>query len=175
MTASEYSEDALIEQPTIGLFSDMHWETANCYTETFLPGGGSQGRETPEDVVLVRRLRPALVEFNPNLPAEAIDLAITELTRDRRTMSMVHANREISQLLREGIKVSYKNPAVETVTENVKVIDWQHPEKNKFFLASQFWITGDLYKRRCDLVGFVNGIPLMVMENKASHKNLKKA
>ena len=175
MTTSEYSEDALVELPTIALFSDMRWETANCYTETFLAGGGSQGRETPEEVVLVRRLRPALVEFNPNLPTEAINLAITELTRDRRTMSMVHANREIAQLLREGIKVSYKNPSGETVTENVKVIDWQHPDNNKFFLASQFWITGDLYKRRCDLVGFVNGIPLMVMENKASHKNLKKA
>ena len=106
----EYSEDTLVEQPTIALFSDMRWETANCYTETFLPGGGSQGRETPEEVVLVRRLRPILVEFNPNLPAEAIDLAITELTRDRRTMSHVHANREISQLLREGIKVILQKP-----------------------------------------------------------------
>jgi type I restriction enzyme R subunit len=118
----EYSEDTLIEQPTIALFSDMKWETANCYTETFLPGGGSQGRETPEEVVLVRRLRLVLGDFNPNLPGEAIDLAITELTRDRRTMSMVHANREISQLLREGIKVSFKNPAGETVTEDRKSV-----------------------------------------------------
>ena len=48
MTTREYSEDALVELPTIALFSDMRWETANCYTETFLPGGGSQGRETPK-------------------------------------------------------------------------------------------------------------------------------
>ena len=175
MTTSEYSEDALVELPTIALFSDMRWETANCYTETFLSGGGSQGRETPEEVVLTRRLRPVLKTFNPALPDDAIDLAIAELTRDRRTMSIVHANREIYKLLKEGIRVSWKNPQGETVTERVRVIDWQHPENNKFFLASQFWITGDLYKRRCDLVGFVNGIPLMVMENKASHKNLKKA
>jgi type I restriction enzyme R subunit len=172
---NDYSEDTLVEIPTIALFSDMRWETANCYAETFLPGGGSQGRETPEEVVLIRKLRPVLKTFNPDIPAGAIDLAIAELTRDRRTMSIVHANREIYQLLKDGITVSWKNPKGETVTDKVKVIDWQHPENNRFFLASQFWITGDLYKRRCDLVGFVNGIPLMVMENKASHKNLKNA
>jgi len=171
----EYSEDTLVEQPTIALFSDMDWETANCYTETFLPGGGSQGRETPEEVVLVRQLRPMLIKFNSNLPAEAIDLAITELARDRRAMSLVHANREIYSFLKDGVKISWKNSRGETVTDKVKVIDWQHPENNRFFLASQFWITGDLYKRRCDLIGFVNGIPLMVMENKASHKNLRNA
>jgi type I restriction enzyme R subunit len=175
MTTSEYSEDALVELPTIALFSDMRWETANCYTETFLPGGGSQGRETPEEVVLVRRIRPILKSFNLTLPDEAIDLAIAELTRDRRSMSIVHANREIYHLLKDGIKVSWKNLQGETVTDKVKMIDWQNPENNKFLLASQFWITGDLYKRRCDLVGFVNGIPFMVMENKASHKNLKNA
>lgn len=175
MTTSEYSEDLLVELPTIELFSDMHWETANCFAETFLSGGGSQGRETSEEVVLVRRLRPVLKSFNPDIPAEAIELAIAELIRDRRAMSIVHANREIYQLLKDGVKVSWKNPQGETVTDKVKIIDWQHPKNNKFFLASQFWITGDLYKRRCDLVGFVNGIPLMVMENKASHKNLKNA
>ncbi|MDO8872286.1 MAG: DUF3387 domain-containing protein [Methanoregula sp.] len=171
----EYSEDTLVELPTIALFSDMRWETANFFAETFLPGGGSQGRETPEEVVLVQRLRPVLKTFNPTLPADAIDLAIAELIRDRRTMSIVHANREIYQLLKDGIKVSWKNPQGETVTDKVKVIDWQHPENNQFLLVSQFWITGDLYKRRCDIVGFINGIPLMVMENKASHKNLKNA
>jgi len=107
MTTSEYSEDTLVELPTIALFSDMRWETANFFAETFLPGGGSQGRETPEEVVLVRRLRPVLKTFNPTLPDEAIELAIAELIRDRRTMSIVHANREIYQLLKDGIKVSW--------------------------------------------------------------------
>ncbi|MDO9035049.1 MAG: hypothetical protein Q7U51_07600, partial [Methanoregula sp.] len=92
-----------VELPAIALFSDMRWETANCYNETFLSGGGSQGRENPEEAVLVRRLRPILKTFNPTLPVDAIDLAIAELVRDRRTMSIVHANREIYQLLKDGI------------------------------------------------------------------------
>ena len=56
----DYSEDALIEQPAIALFRQLRWETANCYRETWRPGGGSLGRETPAEVVLVRRLRAAL-------------------------------------------------------------------------------------------------------------------
>lgn len=172
---SEYSEDTLVEQPTIALFSELHWETANCYAETFLPGGGFLGRETPEEVVLVRQLRPMLEKLNPSLPDEAIDQAVAELVRDRRTMSPVHANREIYLYLKDGIRVTWKNPQGETLIDTVRIIDWQNPDTNRFFLASQFWVTGDLYKRRCDLVGFVNGIPLIVMENKASHKNLRKA
>jgi len=172
---NDYSEDALVEQPVIHLFEDLHWKTANCYDETFLPGGGSLGRETPEEVVLVRRLKPALKKLNPDLSPDVIDLAIAEITRDRSTMSPVSANREIYQMLREGVRVQYRNPQGESVTENVKIIDWNNPENNNYFLASQFWVSGDLYKRRADLVGFVNGIPLVFIELKASHKDLKKA
>ena len=61
----------------------------------------------------------------------------------------------------------------ETVT--VRVIDWDNPDRNDFFLASQFWVSGDIYKRRADLVGFVNGLPLVFIELKASHRRLEHA
>jgi len=172
---NDYSEDALVEKPVIRLFQDLRWETANCFDETFLPGGGSLGRETPEEVVLVRQLEPSLKKLNPDLSQEVIDLAIAEITRDRSTMSPVSANRETYQMLKEGVRVQYRNPQGETVTENVRIIDWDNPENNNYFLASQLWVSGDLYKRRADLVGFVNGIPLVFIELKASHKDLKKA
>jgi type I restriction enzyme R subunit len=63
---------------------------------------------------------------------------------------------------------------VETV-ETVKVIDWNQPKNNDFLLASQLWVTGEMHKRRTDLIGFVNGIPLLFIELKASHKLLKNA
>jgi type I restriction enzyme R subunit len=172
----EYSEDILIEQPAIALFhDDLKWETANCFEETFRPGGGSQSRETTADVVLVKRLRPVLTRLNKDLPPEAIEEAINEITRDRYTMSPVNANREVYQLLKEGVKVTYKNPKGATVNETMRVIDWNTPANNDFFLASQLWVTGTLYKRRTDLIGFVNGIPLVFIELKASHRNLKRA
>jgi len=155
---SPYSEDALVEQPVIQLFQNLQWETGNCFDETFLPGGGTLGRETPEEVVLVRRLKPPLIRLNPDLPPEVIDLATAEIIRDRSTMSPANANREIYQMLKEGVRVQYRNPQGETITENIKIIDWNNPENNDYFLASQFWISGDLYKRRTDLLGFVNGI-----------------
>jgi len=172
----EYSEDTLVEQPSIALFADdLKWETANCFDETFQPGGGSQGRETTAEVVLVKRLRPALARLNRDLPSAAIEVAVGELTRDRSTMSPVNANKEIYQFQKEGVKVTYKNAEGATVNETVRVIDWNTPANNDFFLASQFWITGDLYKRRADLIGFVNGLPLVFIELKASHRNLKQA
>ena len=170
----DYSEDTLIEQPTIELFGNLEWETANCFDE-FTTGISTLGRETTEGVVLIQRLRPALKKLNPNLPKEIITLAIEEIIRDRSKMSLASANKEIYLLLKDGVKVSFKTDGGEETTETVKVIDWNDPNKNYFFLASQFWVSGEVYKRRADLVGFLNGIPVVLFELKATHKALKNA
>jgi type I restriction enzyme R subunit len=171
---NSYSEDILVEQPAIALFDALEWDTVNCFCETFGPSG-TLGRETSSEVVLVARLRPALERLNPGLPTEALNLAIDELTRDRSAMSPAAANREIYRLIKDGVKVSFREASGEGRVETVRVIDWNEPEKNDFLLASQFWITGEMYKRRADLVGFVNGLPLLFMELKASHRKLEHA
>jgi type I restriction enzyme R subunit len=171
---NSFSEDSLIEQPAIALLRQLGWKTANCFDETF-SANGTLGRETSSEVVLVARLRPVLKSLNPDLPADALDLAILELTRDRSLMGPVHANREIYKLLKDGVEVAYRDQKGAEIVAKVKVIDWDTPANNDFFLASQFWISGDMYKRRADLIGFVNGIPLVFIELKASHKNLKNA
>jgi type I restriction enzyme R subunit len=168
-----YSEDALVEQPAIALFSELGWETATCFYERF-GAGGTLGRETPNEVVLVSRLRPALETLNPDLPTQAIDLAVEELVRDRSLVSPVEANREVYRVLKDGVRVTVPSEEGDTV-EVVRVIDWNDPENNDFFLASQLWITGEMYKRRADLVGFVNGLPLLFVELKAFHQNLENA
>jgi type I restriction enzyme, R subunit len=171
-----YSEDTLVEQPAIALFAEMGWETANCYDETLGPTG-TLGRETRAEVVLVQRLRPALERLNPDLPPEAIGSAIDELTRDRGTVSAAQANRELYRLLKDGVKVAVRstdNRPADTVA-TVQVIDWNEPGRNDFFLASQFWMVGEMYTRRADLVGFVNGLPLVFVELKAAHTALKNA
>ena len=170
-----YTEDELVERPAIDLFKSLGWTTANCYQETFGPGG-TLGRETTNEVVLVSRLRPALERLNPDLPAEALQLAIEQLTRGRGTKSPVEANRDVYELLKDGVKISvpganYGDEAVETV----RLIDWNEASNNDFLLTSQLWITGEMYKRRTDLLGFVNGIPLVFIELKAIHKRLENA
>jgi len=79
------------------------------------------------------------------------------------------------KLLKNGVKVKITDKKGEEVPVEVKIIDWTNPKKNDYFLASQFWITGEMYKRRADLIGFVNGIPLVFIELKAVHKNLQTA
>jgi type I restriction enzyme R subunit len=167
------SEEAL-ENATIKLFSELGWNTANCYDEE-IGINGTLGRETRDEVVLLPKLRTALTRLNPDLPNEAVELAIEELTRSRSTLSLENANKEIYQLLKTGVKVSFKDANHEEIKETVKIIDWNTPSNNDFFLASQFWITGDIYTRRTDLIGFINGLPLVFIELKANHKRLELA
>ena len=105
MKTTDYSEDALIEQPAVELFGKLRWDTANCFHD-FDHGASPLGRDSKGDVVLVPRLRAALKILNPKLPTEAINLAIEELTRGRSTMSAAAANREIYRLLKDGVKVT---------------------------------------------------------------------
>jgi type I restriction enzyme R subunit len=161
-----YSEDQLVEQPAIGLFGQLGWQTVSAMEETFGPGG-TLGRETKGEVVLVERLRAALALLNPGLPPEAIQSAIDELARDRSAMSLEAANREVYRLLKEGIPVSIPDREHGgQKLERLRVVDWAKPERNDFLLVSQFSVVGSLYTCRPDLVGFVNGLPWMVIELK---------
>ena len=166
MSAHAYTEDQLVEQPAIGLFAEMGWTTVSAADESF-GATGTLLRETKGEVVLVSRLRGALERLNPALPPEAITAAVDELTRDRSAMSLEAANREVYLLLKEGIKVSVQDKERGgQKTERVRVIDWEQPANNDFLLVSQFSVTGALYTCRPDLVGFVNGLPLVVIELK---------
>jgi type I restriction enzyme R subunit len=161
-----YTEDQLVEQPAIGLFAELGWQTVSALEEMF-GVGGTLGRDTTGEVVLIPRLRAALERLNPALPTEAISSAMDELTRDRSAMTLAAANREIYFLLKNGIIVS--TPDRERggqKTERLRVMDWQNPAANDFLLVSQFSVTGALYTCRPDLVGFINGLPLVVIELK---------
>jgi len=168
------SEEAL-ELAAIEVFEQMGWTTANCFNEFVGADNSTLGRQTKNEVVLVAKLLTAIQNLNPDLPVEALHLAIQELTLSPAALSLVNANQEVYKLLKSGITVSFKDNYNEDQTEIVKVIDWNNPLKNDFFLASQFWITGEMYTRRTDLIGFINGIPLVFIELKAHHKHLKNA
>ncbi len=173
---NSYSENELIEQPAISLLEGMGWETLNCYSEFEQTEGNPLGRQTKSEVVLTSRLRPALVQLNPDATEDTITKAIEQLTDSRVLMSPVEANREIYTLLKDGVKVSLSEPDDEDETvEVLQVIDWENPENNDFFAASQFHITGDMYTRRPDIVCFLNGIPLVLMEFKRIDVHLKAA
>jgi type I restriction enzyme R subunit len=125
------TSEADVEQIALDLFEDMQWSPENVMDEVF-GEHGTLGREHRGEVVLLRRLRPALEKLNPGLPTEAIDLAIEELTRDRSAMSPVQANREIYRLLEEGVQVRIGTSDDEADTNpRVHVIDGVHPDWRK--------------------------------------------
>ena len=175
MTSTDFSENALVEQPAIALFEELGWPSANCFYEKVGTTNSTLGRETTNDVILWPRLRAAIEKLNPDIANDAVQLAMDELAKDRSAMSLAHANREIYKLLKDGVKVSFQNDDGEEVDETVRVIDWNDPAQNDYFLASQFWVSGNIYKRRADLVGFVNGLPLLFIELKKSHGKLEHA
>jgi type I restriction enzyme R subunit len=173
-TTRKFTEDQLVEQPAVDLFRSLGWETVNAYHETF-GLDGTLGRSSQGEVILTRDLRAALERLNPDLPADAIQTALDAVDRDRSAMSPVQANRELYRLIRDGVRVNVRQDDGSERTEVVRVIDWDHPENNTFLLVQQLWIKGELFLRRADLVGFVNGLPLVFIELKASHKRLRDA
>ena len=164
-----YTEDLLVEQPAINLFESMNWETAVCWDEAF--GAESNfGRETRADVVLNNVLRRALESINPQTDPVILQEAVEAMAHDRSSMSPIAANEEVYLLLKQGYK--YVDNSDDGEDAVVQYIDWEKPENNHFLLCSQMSITGDIETRRPDLLGFVNGLPLVFIELKTSHKQL---
>lgn len=172
-----YTEDALVEQPAITLFDELGWDTATCWDETFGLQQQSDplsfGRETRQDVVLLGRLKTALLKHNPHISELIIQEAIDEIGRDRSAMTPIAANEAVYLLLKDGYV--YSTDAEDEEDFVVTYIDWITPSENDFLLCSQMSITGEVETRRPDLLGFVNGLPLVFIELKASHKNLLSA
>jgi len=167
MMSNDYSENILVEQNAIALFAELGWETVDAFHEVF-GARGTLGRDNRGEVVLVGRLRMALESLNPSATAEAIESAIEELCRERSALSPANANREVWELLHDGVKVSIRDRRGSDEVVTIRVIDWDAPESNDFLLASQLWVSGEIYTRRPDLVGFVNGLPLVIVELKAT-------
>ncbi len=167
------TEDALVEQPALALLEQLGWTVVSGFTEAFGPAG-TLGRETKSDVILGHRLTDALRAINPGVPDTAIAEAVERITASRAAMDKVRANREIHDLLRDGTKVDVERDGKrETVT--VRYVDWNRAEANDFLAVSQFWVAGPMHDRRADIVLFVNGIPLVFIELKVSHRNVRTA
>lgn len=178
MTPEGFSEQALVERPTLALLEQLGYEVVNAYTEQFGPehvASGAPGRNDRSEVILRHRLRPNLAQLNPHLPAQALDLAVGQLVGDRSVMDPVRANQAIWKLLRDGAKVTFTSDDGSRATETVRLVDWGEPAANDFLAVSQLWLVGPLHTRRTDIVCFVNGIPLVLIELKASHRSVEQA
>ncbi|MEX0608904.1 MAG: type I restriction endonuclease subunit R [Balneolaceae bacterium] len=174
---SSYGEDASVEQPAIDIFKEIDWGTINAYQEELASNesSGTLGRNTRNEVVLGKYLKEKIQEFNPELPEVQVEEVFKELSKDRSSMHPVRANKEVYDLIRDGVDVEYRGADGKLKEVTVQIIDWISPENNHFLLVSQLWVSGDYGNKRPDLVGFVNGLPLLLFELKKPARRIEEA
>lgn len=173
--SSRYSESEAVQKPAGELLRKMGWDLVYAYDDERLGRDGTLGRTDYREVVLHRDLIQALVELNEWLDVEECKAAADTLVSVLSTDSPLQVNEKKYAMLRDGIPVERRRPDGTKYTEYAQVFDFEHPELNRFVAVEEMWVQGLLYKRRPDLMGFVNGIPLLFAEFKRHDRDVRRA
>ena len=156
MTEDQLEQEAL---ETLGELGYKH-----LYGPDIAHDGPDPERESYRDVVLGMRLRDAVARLNPSMPAAVREDAVLQVLNLGLPVQL-SANRHFNRLLVGGAPVQYQKDG-ETRGDFVRLIDWVNPESNEYLAVNQFTILGPKHNRRPDLILFVNGLPLVLLELK---------
>ncbi|MDC1145744.1 type I restriction endonuclease subunit R [Candidatus Marinimicrobia bacterium] len=166
------SEDQF-EFECLQFFKELGWEYA--YAKDEKESNSFLGRNSFDEVVLQKYLLPSLKRLNPNLSEKKLQLTIKELCQNKTNIEgMTKANQSVYKLIKDGVKITYSEEGKQK-TKSVKIIDFKEPENNHFLAVGEFNVRGNLGKKRPDIIGFVNGLPLIIIELKAIDQKIKKA
>lgn len=172
----DYSENILVQESAGNLLCDeLGWDVQFAYNKEVLGKNGTFGRTSYKEILLKRYFNAALKKFNPWINDEQILEAQRILENRLSTSSLLQINEEKYFLIRDGIKVTVKKPNGETEKQTAALIDFKNPQNNYFLAVKELKIHGDLYRRRTDIVGFVNGIPLLFVELKKTTVDVQNA
>jgi type I restriction enzyme R subunit len=171
----EYSEDGLVETATQEVLEDLGWQVKYAWTKETFGVDGLLGRENKSEVILKRYLLGALKELNKDLPEIAYSQAIEIIEQKNADKTPGRLNKEKYDILKEGVPVTFTNEEGEIEKRKLRVFDFGDYTNNHFLAVRQLEIVGELYHRRPDVIGFVNGIPLVFFELKAHHTDLRNA
>lgn len=155
------TEDQL-EQETLVWLQDVGY--THRYGPDIALDGSAPERSSFAQVVLVARLREAIAQLNPGIPAAARDDALKQVL-ELGIPALLSANRHFHRLLVGGVPVQYQKDG-ETRGDFVRLIDWAQPARNDWLAVNQFTLKGPHHTRRPDIVLFVNGLPLVLLELK---------
>ena len=151
-----------VEQHAIEWFKDLGYQYVCGYD--IAPDGPTPERSDYRSVVLKDRLLSALKRLNPDIPLSAIDAAFSQVTNPN-IPALMSANRQVHSWITKGVKVAY-HVGDQEVGRQLKVIDFDNPANNDWLVVNQFTIHGQKQNRRPDVLVFVNGLPLAVIELK---------
>lgn len=158
---SEINETTL-EKTTLDWFSSLGWDTA--FGPDISTDGPNSERKDYDQVVLVGRLQIALENINPNIPLDAIEEAVRKIAR-ADSPSLIENNRRVHRMLTDGVDISYMQDGRE-VHDKVWLLDLEDLDNNDWLAVNQFTVIEERRNRRPDIVVFVNGLPLGVIELK---------
>ncbi len=165
--AKDYSEDQLIQRSAAELLEkELGWTSVMAWDAEVLGEAGTLGRKSYHEVLLVRHFCKALKTLNPWMTEKQLAEAVERMTERMSSQTLMQINEQKYQYIKDGIPVTRTKPNGETEEVKAKVIDFASPLRNEFLCVRELWVYGALYRRRADIVGFVNGIPLLFMELK---------
>lgn len=175
----DYSENILVQEAAGNLLeTEFGWDVRSAYNTEVLGKDGSFGRESYKEILLKRYFRVALKELNPWITSTQIDEAQRKFENRLSTASLLQINEEKYNFIRDGIPVTVKRPDGKGVEKRAMVVDFQHPddqERNRFLAIKELKIDGNYHHRRTDIVGFLNGIPLLFVELKKNTVDIENA
>lgn len=169
----EYSEDALIEQATHDVLEELGWKVVTAWTKESFGEHGLLGRENKSEVILKRYVIQALANLNPGLSLSVYEQAYELIAQKAADKTLGSINKDKYELLKNGIPVSYTDDKGELIKKKLKIFDYNNYANNDFLAVRQLEVVGELYSRRPDVIGFVNGVPLVFFELKAHHTDLR--
>src|SRR5882724_9924240 len=155
--------ESVVEQAAFAWLEAVGWRIA--HGPDLAPDMPAAERRDYREVVLAQRLRDALGRLNPALPPEALEDAFRKLTRPEGA-DLIHRNRYFHRLLVSGVTVEYRTCEGSVRGAQARVIDFDEPRSNDWLAVNQFSVTENKHSRRPDVVLFVNGLPLAVLELK---------
>ncbi|HWM25726.1 MAG TPA: type I restriction endonuclease subunit R [Chthoniobacterales bacterium] len=155
--------ESVVEEAALTWFRELGYAVEHALH--LAPGEAATERRSFGDVVLSARLRDAITGLNPNMPSEARDEALRKVLR-LETPSLIGNNRRFHQMLRDGVEVEYRREDGSIAGDHVRLIDFGNSEANDWLAVNQFTVIEGQNNRRPDIVVFVNGLPLGIIELK---------
>ncbi|MHA1325349.1 MAG: type I restriction endonuclease subunit R [Candidatus Helarchaeota archaeon] len=152
-----------VEKAALSLLSELGYKTI--YGPDIVQDGKKPERRSYSEVVLVERLSRSIQKLNPNIPKDGKEQAIKKILRFKSPQLIIN-NQNFHRMLVDGIDIEYRKPDGAIVGDKVWLIDFQNPENNEFLAVNQFTVIENNRTRRPDIVLFVNGLPLVVIELK---------
>ena len=177
----EYSENKMIRDSAGNLLqNELNWKVYMAQQneklgDRFEPEQGYFGRTSKTQVLLEKYLENALISLNPWISDKAVRDVIAQLKAKLSTDDLMKINEEKYLLLRDGVKVDFTTAEGTTEQRTAQLIDFRNPLNNTFVALKEFEVSSTFYNRRADIVGFVNGIPVLFIECKRNDVDVENA